>query len=180
MHLKRRLVTDLLKRKRQIRTRRLESARLAGMEERAAFQTVGTTPRTRRLSSETKGPIRVLVVEDEGRVRDAAVHILLRRGMIVHKVAKPTNLVQTIRRFRPDVMVLDDYFERSGVEFSKLMPSILGQFPAIPVIVTSNSDLSQLSFSDNPFNWGASDVVQKSDILRSRKLDESVMSLARK
>ena len=132
----------------------------------------------RRRQVNGQDPLRVFVVEDEARVRDAAAEMLADRGMIVMKASKPNQMLRTTERFRPDVIVLDDVFEHSGIVFSKLMPEILQRFPNTRVIVTSHGARSPQTPPEDPRDWGASDVVMKRDILQHKGLAQAVMRVA--
>lgn len=143
---------------------------------------VSTVPRWAKFhksAHRAKGPLRVLVAEDEGFLREAAVQALARWGMIVHKTAKPGNVVGMVRRFRPDVVVLDDHFKAAGVSFSVLMPDLIGMFPNVRVVVTTERPLSELTSANDPAKWGASDVVWKSTMLHGHELERSVANVAR-
>lgn len=132
--------------------------------------------RAQRAFAGSKGPLRVLVVEDAGKVRDAASDVLARRGMIVHKTAKPDSLLQAVMRFRPDVVVMDDYFSKAQVSSASLMPQIMERFPGVRFVVTSDKPLSTLTPATDPHRWGASRVVEKATMLRDNNLERSVIT----
>ena len=56
---------------------------------------------------ETKGRIKVLIVDDEDRFRETTAAILTRRGFAVEAVGNGLEAIETIRKDDVDVIVLD-------------------------------------------------------------------------
>lgn len=124
------------------------------------------------------GPLRVLVVDDEGKVRNAAAGVLERQGMIVHATASPSNLVQEVRRFKPDVIVLDEFFEKTRVSYRRLLPTLIDAVPGVRVVITSSRHRTDAEVESDLVRWGASDILRKSTMLRDHSLEDSVLKAA--
>ncbi|KQO42527.1 response regulator [Methylobacterium sp. Leaf85] len=161
------------------KTRRSTSSKAASILSGYAAVPYGqSSPSFHRPGLKPKAPLRVLVVEDAGEIRDAAADVLTRRGMVVRKASRLDNLIQNLHRFKPDVVVLDDYFRQSKVGFAELMPTLVERFPGIRYVITLSGTPTKDAETD-PLRWGASDVVRKDTMFRDRILERSVINAAR-
>ncbi len=140
-------------------------------------RTGGHTGQSHLMVDEPQRPWRVLVAEDQSRLRDIAVDALARTGMVVRKTSRPDYLLAAVRRFKPDVIVLDDRFSRARVAFSSLVPTLKERFPGVRVIVTSDADRPARDYSADPVNWGAWDVVSKRGMLTLKGQEDLIKSV---
>lgn len=81
-------------------------------------------------------PIRVLIVDDNTRYREAFARNLVAGGMQVVQAQDSTQALDLLRSQDPDVMVTDLQM-RTATEGLDLIASALGQDPTLPVIMIS-------------------------------------------
>lgn len=88
-------------------------------------------------------PRRILLVEDDVAIATGLADLLRTYGMAVDVVFEGTGALEAVRRFRPDVVVLDVALpDRSGTEVYR---DIAAEFPALPVVFsTGHADEARL------------------------------------
>lgn len=107
-------------------------------------------------ASETHRPHRVLVVEDDPTQADFAGSILRKGGIEVLQVNEPVKVIEALRRFRPDLILMDIYMpEVNGIELTTVIRDH-PEFVAIPIVFLSgeqNTDkqLDALSVGGDDF-----------------------------
>ena len=83
----------------------------------AVAATSAATHAARPGSTEPPGTLRILIVDDQKDVADAVTLLLQMLGHTTHSVTHPDDVVPAIRRFKPEVILLDIGLpERSGIE----------------------------------------------------------------
>lgn len=92
-------------------------------------------------------PLRVLIVDDEPDV--AAYHALLleEAGMLVHQVNHPTDALNALDRFNPDLLLVDVYMPVcSGEELANIIRQ-QPEYVGLPIIYLSSETNSQKQLS---------------------------------
>lgn len=120
--------------------------------------------------------LRVLVAADEERSLNQASRYLTRCGMLVWKVQNPHLILPAAENFRPDVILIDEYFEKSRTPYSRIMPALLGRFPDVSVIITSRGQDSTSSAKGDPKAWGAKAVISRETLMHGSDLERSVIA----
>ncbi|MCG6967397.1 MAG: EAL domain-containing protein [Chromatiaceae bacterium] len=101
-------------------------------------------------------PFRVLVVEDDPTQADFAASILRKAGIEVLQVLDPVRVIESLRGFRPDLILMDIYMpEVNGIELTTIIRDHQ-EFVAIPIVFLSgeqNADkqLDALSVGGDDF-----------------------------
>lgn len=111
------------------------------------------------VSARQGGRPRVLVVDDEAEFVKVVSNVLGQEGMLVKTLPDPTNLVETLTEFHPDLVLLDVAMPAvSGYDVCRLIRS-MPQFQDLPIIfLTSTTGLeSRLA----AFEAGGDDYLPK-------------------
>jgi len=101
-------------------------------------------------------PYRVLVVEDDPTQAEFAASILHKAGIEVMQVIEPVKVLESLRDFRPDLILMDIYMpDVNGIELTTIIRDYK-EFVAIPIIFLSgeqNTDkqLDALSVGGDDF-----------------------------
>jgi diguanylate cyclase (GGDEF)-like protein len=102
------------------------------------------------------GSYRVVIVEDDPTQADFAGSILRKAGMEVLQLTDPSRLIDKLREFRPDLILMDIYMpEVNGIELTTVIRDY-PEFVAIPIVFLSgeqNTDkqLDALSVGGDDF-----------------------------
>lgn len=108
------------------------------------------------LATEQQQPYRVLVVEDDPTQADFAGSILRKAGMEVQQLTEPVKVIDGLRTFKPDLILMDIYMpEVNGIELTTIIRDH-PEFVTIPIVFVSgeqNSDrqLDALSVGGDDF-----------------------------
>ena len=109
--------------------------------------------------------VRVLVAEDDRRVREGLAETLVKLGMRVRKVDNPYDVVSEVEAFRPEVVFLDDHFHGSGAAYRSIIPQIRSRFPRVRVVVTYDKPKegrgSERERASAPLTWGAVASIER-------------------
>lgn len=122
--------------------------------------------------------LRVLIAEDERSLRDVAASRLVRHGMVVQTVDRLNAIEPTLRQFRPHVIVLDNRFERGGVGSRSILPELVGMYPSVGIVVTTDKQAPGTEQPRDPLTWGAAGVLDKATMFHGTKLEDTVMEAA--
>lgn len=101
-------------------------------------------------------PYRVLVVEDDPTQADFAGSILRKAGMEVKQLTEPVKVIDGLRTFKPDLILMDIYMpEVNGIELTTIIRDH-PEFVSVPIVFVSgeqNSDrqLDALSVGGDDF-----------------------------
>lgn len=101
-------------------------------------------------------PYRVLVVEDDPTQADFSASILRKAGIEVLQVTEPVKVIDSLRTFRPDLILMDIYMpDVNGIELTTIIRDHR-EFVAIPIVFLSgeqNTDkqLDALSVGGDDF-----------------------------
>lgn len=101
-------------------------------------------------------PFRVMVVEDDPTQADFAASILRKAGIEVMQVTEPVKVIEQLRAFKPDLILMDIYMpEVNGIELTTIIRDY-NEFVAIPIVFLSgeqNTDkqLDALSVGGDDF-----------------------------
>ena len=108
------------------------------------------------MTREPQSAYRVLVVEDDPTQADFAGSILRKAGMEVLQITEPAKVIQGLRDFKPDLILMDIYMpEVNGIELTTVIRDH-PEFVTIPIVFVSgeqNSDrqLDALSVGGDDF-----------------------------
>jgi diguanylate cyclase (GGDEF)-like protein len=101
-------------------------------------------------------PYRVVVVEDDPTQADFAGSILRKAGMEVQQITEPVKVIDNLREFKPDLILMDIYMpEVNGIELTTVIRDY-PEFVSVPIVFVSgeqNSDrqLDALSVGGDDF-----------------------------
>jgi len=111
------------------------------------------------MPSSVVGPMRLLLADDETRVRFALRVLLLHRSGIdlVGEASNAAELLETLSRESPDVVLLD--WELPGSSGSQLLRDMRSIRPRLPIIALSGRPENQLA----ALSAGADAFVSKAD-----------------
>lgn len=107
-------------------------------------------------TSDQQAPFRVLVVEDDPTQADFAASILTKAGIEVLQVIEPVKVLESLREFRPDLILMDIYMpEVNGIELTSIIRDHQ-EFVTTPIVFLSgeqNADrkLDALSVGGDDF-----------------------------
>ena len=107
-------------------------------------------------SPDQQRPYRVVVVEDDPTQADFAGSILRKAGVEVLQVTEPVKVIESLRTFKPDLILMDIYMpEVNGIELTTIIRDHQ-EFVAIPIVFLSgeqNADkqLDALSVGGDDF-----------------------------
>lgn len=110
----------------------------------------------------SSSPIRVLVVDDDADVAQAAALLLNRRGFQAGTAASPAEAWSAMAARAPDVVLLDLNFSRAhttGAEGLEMLRRLSAQEPAPAVVVVTGH--SGVSIAVEAMRAGAADFVMK-------------------
>lgn len=108
------------------------------------------------MTADEQLPFRVLVVEDDPTQADFAGSILHKAGMEVKQVTEPVKVIDALRAFKPDLILMDIYMpEVNGIELTTIIRDH-PEFVTTPIVFVSgeqNSDrqLDALSVGGDDF-----------------------------
>ncbi len=111
--------------------------------------------------------IRVLVVDDDSTFLNTVKNGLFQfsePSYVVHLWPTPSELMEKIEQFKPDVVLLDNDFHKTKIGISKLLPEIVGRFPYLQdsiIICTGRRDLSDSTELKEAFHWNAAKFLDK-------------------
>ncbi len=104
-------------------------------------------------------PYRVMMVDDDALLLEAQATVLRAAGMEVHTLTEPLQVLQAMKGFRPDVVVLDMYMpEASGPELAAILRERDTQLHLPILFLSAESDLSQQLAA---LNLGGDDFLVK-------------------
>ena len=84
-----------------------------------------------------RNPLRVLLVEDMGSLAGLYSAVLNQHGMLTEQVTRPSQALEAIERFRPDLILMDMYMpECDGKELARIIRQ-QGLMDGIPIIFLS-------------------------------------------
>ena len=104
----------------------------------------------------TEAPYRVLIVEDDPTQADFAGSILRKAGIEVLQVTEPVKVIENLREFHPDLILMDIYMpEVNGIELTTIIRDHQ-EFVTVPIVFLSgeqNTDkqLDALSVGGDDF-----------------------------
>ncbi len=139
-------------------TSRLGAVRVGG----AAYFTkpINSTELLDKLDSLTTAQpqdyFRVLIVDDSSALLAYHTTVLEQAGMTVKTVLRPIDVMDALREFNPDLILIDVYMpECSGIELAKVIRQ-LGSFVSIPIIYLSsendfNTQIEAMSLAGDDF-----------------------------
>jgi response regulator of citrate/malate metabolism len=111
--------------------------------------------------------IRVLVVDDDSTYLNTVKNGLFQfrePHYVISMCATPSELMEKIEQFKPDVVLLDNDFHKTKIGISRLLPEIVGRFPYLQdgiIICTGGRDLSDSSELKEAFHWNAAKFLDK-------------------
>lgn len=110
-------------------------------------------------NQDQSNPFRVLVIDDDSAVARHNALILLSDGMDVHTVVDATDALFEVRRFNPDVIVMDVHMPRcSGLELAAIIRQE-SRFIHIPIVFLTADDSSEMSF--DALHTGGNEFLNK-------------------
>jgi two-component system chemotaxis response regulator CheB len=127
------------------------------------------------LPASTTRPVNVLVVDDSAIVRQVLVAVLSeRRGFRVIVAADPLIAMDKMRKFHPDVILLDLEMPRmDGITF---LEKLMSEYP-VPVVVCSGLTGDRTKAAIRALEIGAVDIITKPKIGVRGFLEESAILL---
>lgn len=99
---------------------------------------------------------RVLIVDDSSALLAYHTTVLEQAGMTVKTVLRPMDVMDALRAFNPDLILIDVYMpECSGIELAKVIRQ-LGSFVSIPIVYLSsendfNTQIEAMSLAGDDF-----------------------------
>jgi len=104
-------------------------------------------------------PYRVLVVEDDPTQAEFAASILRKAGIEVMQVIEPVKVLDSLRGFRPDLILMDIYMpDVNGIELTTIIRDYR-EFVAIPIIFLSGEQNTEKQL--DALSVGGDDFVAK-------------------
>lgn len=89
-------------------------------------------------------PYRVVLVDDDPLLLEAQSYVLQAAGMIVEALNQPNNILTTLDRFQPDVLILDVYMPSvKGPELAAIIREREGYLSLPILFLSAESDLQQ-------------------------------------
>lgn len=121
-------------------------------------------------------PFRVLLIDDDRETRLLCSSVLRKVGMVVEELAEAGDVVDAVRRFRPDVVLLDLHMPgQDGIAVVQALRSS-GIAPLLPVVFMSGED--RPSARGAALRAGADDFLAKP--VRPQALISAVRSRAKR
>lgn len=108
--------------------------------------------------------IRVLIVDDEARVAESYRGYLVldqEANYQVETVLQPREVLSAVERFRPHVILLDNFFPEGEVGIDQLLPALKSRFEATKVIIITGHRGNELSPIQRSLSWQADDFLDK-------------------
>ncbi|MCP4695968.1 MAG: response regulator [Gammaproteobacteria bacterium] len=108
--------------------------------------------------------IRVLVADDEKTVCEELEGILLMdrtRNFEVEMVLEADNILPSVGRFKPHVVLLDNFFAEAELGIDKILPQIKGFMPEVRVIIITSKRGGQTRPIVRALGWQADDFLDK-------------------
>lgn len=110
-------------------------------------------------AADTHMAYRVLVVEDDPTQADFAGSILRKAGIEVMQVTEPVKVIESLRGFRPDLILMDIYMpEVNGIELTTVIRDH-PEFVAIPIVFLSGEQNADKQF--DALSVGGDDFIAK-------------------
>lgn len=104
-------------------------------------------------------PHRVLVVEDDPTQADFAASILRKAGIEVLQVIEPVKVIESLRAFRPDLILMDIYMpEVNGIELTTVIRDHK-EFVTIPIVFLSGEQSTEKQL--DALSVGGDDFIAK-------------------
>jgi two-component system chemotaxis response regulator CheB len=126
-------------------------------------------------ASRTSSPLNVLVVDDSALVRQSLVAVLsLKRGFRVTVAADPLIAMDKMKKFTPDVILLD--LEMPRMDGMTFLTKLMSQNP-VPVVVCSGLTGPRTDAAIRALEIGAVDIITKPKIGVRGFLEESAVLL---
>jgi diguanylate cyclase (GGDEF)-like protein len=111
------------------------------------------------MAKEPQSANRVLVVEDDPTQAEFAASILRKSGMEVKQITDPVKVIQGLRDFKPDLILMDIYMpEVNGIELTTIIRDY-PEFVAIPIVFVSGEQNSDRQF--DALSVGGDDFIAK-------------------
>ncbi|MDJ0738105.1 MAG: EAL domain-containing protein [Gammaproteobacteria bacterium] len=108
---------------------------------------------------DSETPSRVLIVEDDPTQADFAASILHKAGIEVLQVTEPIKVIDALRDFRPDLILMDIYMpEVNGIELTTIIRDHQ-EFVAIPIVFLSGEQNTEKQL--DALSVGGDDFVAK-------------------
>jgi len=121
------------------------------------------------------GPLNVLVVDDSAIVRQVLVSLLSeKRGFCVNVAADPVIAIDKMKRFRPDVILLD--LEMPRMDGLTFLERLMSKNP-VPVVICSGLTGSRTEAAIRALEIGAVDIITKPQVGIRGFLEESAVLL---
>jgi len=91
----------------------------------------------------------VLVIDDDTDLAEMVTMMLNRAGMQVESIAAAETIIETIGRFRPDIILMDIYLgDQDGRDISRSLKTS-ETFGSIPIILYSAGHITALSVQES-------------------------------
>ena len=106
-----------------------------------------------------QAPFRVLVVEDDPTQADFAGSILGKAGIEVLQVTEPVKVIDKLRAFKPDLILMDIYMpEVNGIELTTIIRDH-PEFVTVPIVFVSGEQNTERQIS--ALSVGGDDFISK-------------------
>lgn len=126
-------------------------------------------------SPNNSAPLNVLVVDDSAIVRQVLVSVLSeKRGFCVHVAADPFIAMDKMKKFPPDVILLD--LEMPRMDGLTFLEKLMSRNP-VPVVVCSELTGSRTEAAIRALEMGAVDIITKPKVGVRGFLEESAVLL---
>jgi len=114
-----------------------------------------------------KQRIRVLIADDESPVINTFRNILVldrEHEFVVEYESSPDKVLAGIEQFQPHVVLLDNQFADKMVGIDDLLPRIVGQFPAVKVIIVTGHRGADTDQIMRAIGWNADAFLDKAGL----------------
>lgn len=119
---------------------------------------------------------RVVIVEDDPTQADFAGSILRKAGMEVLQVIEPSHLIEKLREFKPDLILMDIYMpDVNGIELTTVIRDY-PEFVAIPIVFLSGEQNTEKQL--DALSVGGDDFIAKP--IRPKHLQSVVQTRIRR
>jgi len=110
-------------------------------------------------TADQQAPFRVLVVEDDPTQADFAGSILRKAGIEVLQVTEPVKVIENLREFKPDLILMDIYMpEVNGIELTTIIRDH-PEFVTVPIVFVSGEQNTDRQI--NALSVGGDDFISK-------------------
>ncbi|MDU0458424.1 MAG: response regulator [Geobacteraceae bacterium] len=109
-------------------------------------------------------PVKVLIVDDEARVAESyRGYLVLDQDTNYHveAVLHPRDVLAVAERFRPHVILLDNFFPEGEVGIDQLLPALKSRFESTKVIIITGQRGRELAPIQRALSWQADDFLDK-------------------